>query len=189
MAWHFLFLITSLFRYISVINALYTMINLLINQLQIRNTAPYMTLQIYLFCILLRVWFSTQDLFWLDSSRRCIPKHWLRMQKSILTSYQSTLIHPVIPQEYCTTNVLFIDSFTWYILDQHLVNAILFILFFFSNTMAFPNYSYGMASMGYPHGPTNHGKIGSYPMNGLGLGGSGMDMIHPAMNPYPPGES
>lgn len=42
-----------------------------------------------------------------------------------------------------------------------------------------------MASMGY-HGPANHGKIGSYPVNGLGLGGSGMDMIHPAMNPYPP---
>ena len=53
--------------------------------------------------------------------------------------------------------------------------------------MAFPNYSYGMASMGY-HAPANHGKIGSYPVNGLGLGGSGMDMIHPAMNPYPPGE-
>lgn len=59
--------------------------------------------------------------------------------------------------------------------------------FSFSGTVAFPNYSYGMASMGYHHPTSNHGKIPSYPVNGLGLGGSGMDMIHP-MAPYPPGE-
>jgi len=55
--------------------------------------------------------------------------------------------------------------------------------------MAFPNYSYSMASMGYGPGPANPNKIPAYPVNGLGLGGSGMDMIHPAMNPYPPGEA
>lgn len=49
--------------------------------------------------------------------------------------------------------------------------------------MAFPNYSYGMTGMGYAHPPTNHGKIPAYQMNGLGLGGAGMDMIHP-INPY-----
>ena len=56
--------------------------------------------------------------------------------------------------------------------------------FLFCSQMAFPNYSYGMtAGMGYGHPPTNHGKIPGYQMNSLGLGATGMDMIHP-INPY-----
>lgn len=51
---------------------------------------------------------------------------------------------------------------------------------------AFNNYPYGMHNIAYTHPPANHAQ--AYPMNGLGLGANGMDMLHPGMNPYTPGK-